>query len=245
MKRARKKAEGIEEPDVEGAEDTVESLQEQLHERRDETTKLNLALESVEETIEEIEDIRAELESTDERYANIGFFAEAARGRNNQRMSLQRFVLTTRLEEVLQIASEHIAHTTQTRYRLLRAEEVRDRRSGSGLDLLVHNGHSERRPVSTLSGGEGFVTALSLALGLSDVVQSVSGGRHLETLFIDEGFRSLDQEALDRTMEALSDLKDTGRLVGVISHVSELKQRISTRLEVEQTQEGSALSMTA
>jgi len=161
-------------------------------------------------------------------------------------MSLQRFVLATRQEEVLQVANEHIAHMTQNRYRLLRAEEVRDQRSGSGLDLLVHDGYTgERRPVSMLSGGKGFMTALSLAPGLSDVAQSASGGRHLETLLIDEGFGSLDQEALDRAMEALSDLKDTGRFVGVISHVSELKQRISTRLEVEQTQEGSALSMTA
>lgn len=77
------------------------------------------------------------------------------------------------------------------------------------------------------------------------MVQSVFGGCHLETLFIHEGFGSLDQEALDRAMEALSDLQDTGRLVGVISHVSELKQRITTRLEVDQTQEGSTLSMTA
>jgi exonuclease SbcC len=87
------------------------------------------------------------------------------------------------------------------------------------------------------------MAALSLALGLSDVVQSISGGRHLETIFIDEGFGSLDPEALDRAMEALSDLRDTGRMVGIISHVSELKQRVSARLEVEQTQEGSSLSM--
>lgn len=89
------------------------------------------------------------------------------------------------------------------------------------------------------------MAALSLALGLSDVVQGRSGGRHLETIFIDEGFGSLDPEALDRAMEALSDLRDTGRMVGIISHVSDLKQRVSTRLEVEQTQEGSTLSMQA
>lgn len=87
------------------------------------------------------------------------------------------------------------------------------------------------------------MAALSLTLGLSDVVQNISGGRHLETIFIDEGFGSLDPEALDRAMEALSNLRDTGRLVGLISHVSELKQRVSARLEVEQTQEGSTLSM--
>lgn len=197
------------------------------------------------ERLEEIEDLREELESADERYENVGFLSDVARGKNRQRMSLQRFVLATRLEEVLQVANDHIEHMTQNRYHLLRAEEVRGRRSGAGLDLLVYDAQTgERRPVSTLSGGEGFMTSLSLALGLSDVVQSVSGGRHLETLFIDEGFGSLDQEALNRAMEALSDLRDTGRLVGVISHVSELKQRIPTRLEVEQTQQGSTLSMT-
>jgi hypothetical protein len=133
----RKEAEGVEEPDVEGAEDTVESLQEQLNERWDETTELNLALESVKETIKEIEDIRDELESADERYANIGFLAEAAFGKNNQRMSLQRFVLATRQEEVLQVVNEHIAHMTQNRYCLLRAEEVRDRRRGHALRNLA------------------------------------------------------------------------------------------------------------
>nr|WP_272509435.1 SbcC/MukB-like Walker B domain-containing protein [Salinibacter ruber] len=135
---------------------------------------------------------------------------------------------------------------TQNRYRLLRSEDVGDRRSGSGLDLLVHDAYTgDRRPVATLSGGEGFMAALSLALGLSDVVQNISGGRHLETIFIDEGFGSLDPGALDRAMEALSDLRDTGRLVGIISHVSELKRRVPSRLEVKQSQDGSTLSMKA
>ena len=243
--RAEEQAEDIEEPDVEGAEETVDSLTDELDAVKEVVTKLEMKAEEIREALQTIEEIESELQEADERYRQVGFLSELARGGNESRMSLQRFVLATRLEEVLRVANEHIAHMTQNRYRLLRSEEVGDRRSGSGLDLLVHDAYTgDRRPVATLSGGEGFMAALSLALGLSDVVQSISGGRHLETLFIDEGFGSLDQEALDRAMQALSDLRDTGRLVGVISHVSELKQRISTRLEVHQTQEGSTLSMT-
>ena len=242
--RAEEDAEDIEEPDVEEAQETVNSFEEELDDTKETVTKLEVDVDAIEEALQTIEEIEEDLEEADERYSEVGFLAELASGDNESRMSLQRFVLATRLEEVLRVANEHIAHMTQNRYRLLRAEEVGDKRSGSGLDLRVHDAYTgDRRPVATLSGGEGFMAALSLALGLSDVVQSLSGGRHLETIFIDEGFGSLDPEALDRAMEALSDLRDTGRLVGIISHVSELKQRVSARVEVEQTQEGSTLSL--
>lgn len=123
---------------------------------------------------------------------------------------------------------------------------MQDRRRGAGLDLLVEDAYTgNERPVATLSDGEGFQAALALALGLSDIVQRQSGGRHLETIFIDEGFGSLDPEALDRAMESLVDLQSSGRLVGLISHVGELKQRVSARLEVLPTQEGSTLRMEA
>jgi len=242
--RAEENAEDIEEPDVEGAREAVENVEEELDDAKETVTRLEVDVDAIEEALQTIEEIEDDLQEADERYSQVGFLAELARGDNESRMSLQRFVLATRLEEVLRVANEHIAHMTQNRYRLLRAEEVGDKRSGSGLDLRVHDAYTgDRRPVATLSGGEGVMAALSLALGLSDVVQSISGGRHLETIFIDEGFGSLDPEALDRAMEALSDLRDTGRLVGIISHVSELKQRVSARVEVEQTQEGSSLSM--
>jgi len=243
--RAEEGAEDVEEPDVEGAQEAVDSLTEERDAVKEAVTKLGMEIEEIQDALQTIEEIEGKLQEADERYSQVGFLAQLARGDNESRMSLQRFVLATRLEEVLRVANEHIAHMTQNRYQLLRSEDVGDRRSSAGLDLLVHDAYTgDRRPVATLSGGEGFMAALSLALGLSDVVQSISGGRHLDTLFIDEGFGSLDQEALDRAMEALSALRDTGRLVGVISHVSELKQRIAARLEVKQTQEGSTLSMT-
>ncbi len=244
--RAEENAEGIEEPDVEGAQETVGSFNEKLDEVKEEVTRLEVKTEEIEGALQSIEEIKGELQEADERYSRVGFLSNLARGDNESRMSLQRFVLATRLEEVLRVANEHFDHMAQSRYQLLRSEDVGDRRSGSGLDLLVHDSHTGRkRPVATLSGGEGFMAALSLALGLSDVVQNVSGGRHLETIFIDEGFGSLDPGALDRAMEALSDLRDTGRLVGIISHVSELKRRVPSRLEVKQSQGGSTLSMKA
>ncbi len=102
----------------------------------------------------------------------------------------------------------------------------------AGLDLEVEDSHTgKRRPVSTLSGGEGFLASLSLALGLVDVVQRESGGIRLEAMFVDEGFGSLDTEALDQCLKVLHDLQSGGRLVGIISHVEELKG-IDVRLEV-------------
>jgi exonuclease SbcC len=99
------------------------------------------------------------------------------------------------------------------------------------------------RAVSTLSGGESFLASLSLALGLSDVVQAYAGGIRLETLFIDEGFGSLDSDTLDLAIKTLIDLRNTGRMVGIISHVSELKEQISMRLDVVSGKQGSRIEL--
>ncbi|MGU3842516.1 SbcC/MukB-like Walker B domain-containing protein, partial [Vibrio diabolicus] len=99
------------------------------------------------------------------------------------------------------------------------------------------------RDVATLSGGESFMAALALALGLSDVVQSYSGGIRLDTLFIDEGFGSLDPESLDLAIQTLVDLQQTGRMIGVISHVSELKEQMAQRIDVEPSRVGSIVSV--
>ena len=108
-----------------------------------------------------------------------------------------------------------------------------DLRRASGLELEITDTHTGRaRAASTLSGGEGFQASLALALGLSDVVQRHAGGVRLDTVFVDEGFGSLDQEALDLALGTLEELKQGGRLVGIISHLEEIKQRIPARLEV-------------
>ncbi|WP_293646304.1 SbcC/MukB-like Walker B domain-containing protein [Thiolapillus sp.] len=129
------------------------------------------------------------------------------------------------------------------RYQLLRREDVGDRRSSSGLDLVVEDAFSGKtRLVATLSGGESFMAALALALGLSEVVQAYAGGICLDALFIDEGFGSLDPESLDLAINTLLDLQSGGRMVGIISHVPELKERIDVRLDIDTGRTGSRVT---
>ena len=114
-------------------------------------------------------------------------------------------------------------------------------KSQGGLDLEVFDRNTgKRRDVSTLSGGEGFMASLSLALGLSDMIQEKSGGIRLDTLFIDEGFGTLDETHLSKAVEILMSLSDNDRLVGIISHVSELKERIDKKIVVKKLSDGSS-----
>lgn len=129
---------------------------------------------------------------------------------------------------------------TSGRFELLRKQDMGDKRKGQGLDLEVFDNYTGKaRDVKTLSGGEGFKASLSMALGLADIVQAHAGGIQLDTMFIDEGFGTLDPESLDNAVECLMDLQNDGRLVGIISHVPELRERIDARLEVSSTYKGS------
>lgn len=187
----------------------------------------------------------AEAVRTREALAQLSAVASVALGDNPRRTSFQRFVLAALLDDVLRLASERLHHMSQGRYRLLRSDDVVDRRSAAGLDLVVTDSYSgASRPVGTLSGGESFMAALALSLGLSDVVQAYAGGIHLDTLFIDEGFGTLDPESLDRALDVLTALNQGGRLIGIISHVQELRTRIDTRLEVVPTDRGSTTRLT-
>ena len=166
--------------------------------------------------------------------------SEVANGRNSAYISLQRFVLSVILEEVLENASHRLQYLSDGRYDLVRRQEVKRRGTKSGLDIDVFDVYSgQTREASTLSGGESFLASLSLALGLSDVVQQRSGGIKLDTLFIDEGFGSLDQGALDLAINSLLELRNSGRMIGIISHVSELKEQIHLGVEVKSNPSGS------
>jgi exonuclease SbcC len=170
--------------------------------------------------------------------------AEAARGAgdNSYRMSLNSYVLAARLEQVAVAASERLVGMSDGRYMLQHsdAKAARGAKSGLGLEVVDQwTGH--RRDTATLSGGESFMASLALALGLADVVQQESGGVDIETLFVDEGFGSLDEQALEQVMDALESLRDGGRVVGLVSHVAEMKQRISTQLQVVKGRNGSTL----
>jgi exonuclease SbcC len=174
------------------------------------------------------------------RYALVKKVADVATGDNKQRMSFQRYVLATLLEEVLVATTLRLRVMSRGRYEIRRKLQAADLRSAAGLDLEVFDQYTGMtRAVTTLSGGESFLASLALALGLSDVVQSYAGGIRLDAIFVDEGFGMLDPEALDFAVRALKDLQQAGRLVGIISHVAELREWIDARLELKAGQAGS------
>lgn len=183
-------------------------------------------------------------QAEEDEYKIIGTLANVANGNTGNKISLQRFVLSVLLDDVLIDASHRLKIMSKGRYILLRKEDRAKGNKASGLELEVEDSYTGKiRPVSTLSGGESFMASLSLALGLSDVVQAYAGGIHLDTLFIDEGFGSLDADSLDLAIRTLMDLRETGRMVGIISHVSELKEQIPVRIDVKSRMEGSYIEL--
>ncbi|HFE5733419.1 TPA: SbcC/MukB-like Walker B domain-containing protein, partial [Staphylococcus aureus] len=161
--------------------------------------------------------------------------AEIVSGKNNKNLTLENFVLIYYLDQIIAQANLRLATMSDNRYQLIRREAVSH--GLSGLEIDVFDLHSNRsRHISSLSGGETFQSSLALALGLSEIVQQQSGGISLESIFIDEGFGTLDQETLETALDTLLNLKSTGRMVGIISHVSELKNRIPLVLEVKSDQ---------
>jgi exonuclease SbcC len=157
-------------------------------------------------------------------------------------MSLSSYVLAARLEQVAAAASERLQVMSGGRYSLEHCDETERGRGRSGLALRVVDGWTgRRRDTASLSGGESFYTSLALALGLADVVTAEAGGARVETLFVDEGFGSLDEETLQEVMDTLDALRSGGRVVGLVSHVPDLRDRIPARLEVVKTRWGSTV----
>ena len=163
-------------------------------------------------------------------------------GTNTLRMRLTSYVLAARLEKVATLANERLAVMGDGRYRLQHSDGLAARGARSGLGLSVQDlwtGHS--RDTSTLSGGEAFMASLALALGLADAVREEAGGFDLQTLFVDEGFGTLDEESLEQVMAVLDGLREGGRAVGVVSHVAELRSRIPSQICVDKTESGSSV----
>ena len=160
-------------------------------------------------------------------------------GANTRRMALATYVLAARLEEVVAAATSRLHHMSEGRYALVHVAEGADGRSRAGLGIAVLDAWTDRtRPAGTLSGGETFLASLALALGLSDTVSAANGGVRIDALFVDEGFGTLDPRALDLAMDTLDGLREHGRLVGVVSHVEELQQRLPRRLHVHRGERG-------
>ena len=163
-------------------------------------------------------------------------------GGNVLRMRLTAFVLAARLEEVAAAATERLSAMSDGRFTLVHTDELAKSGARSGLGLQVLDSWTGvARDTSTLSGGETFLASLALALGLADVVQAEAGGTTIETLFVDEGFGTLDEDALEEVMGVLDGLRGGGRTVGLVSHVRELRTRIPSQLEVRRSRTGSSI----
>lgn len=160
--------------------------------------------------------------------------AETINGENVKKTSLERYVLQQFLTEILDVANERLARLTRGRYQFELADKVGSYRSSTGLEIDIYDDNAGQvRRAHTLSGGESFIAALALAISLADVIQQRAGGIEIEALFIDEGFGSLDEESLEMAMEALEMIENEGRMIGIISHVRELRARILQQVFVE------------
>lgn len=166
--------------------------------------------------------------------AQLQQLSQTINGENVKKISLERYVLQVYLQEVLQVANNHLQRLTKNRYQFELADSVGSYRGKTGLEINVYDDEAGMtRSAHTLSGGESFIAALSLALALAEVIQAQSGGITVEALFIDEGFGSLDEEALEMAMEALETIESEGRMIGIISHVRELKERVLQQIRID------------
>jgi exonuclease SbcC len=240
LARARNAAEGVIAPDLAAVEAALNRYQKALEDGLLYADRLKRDSVQCSGWLEEAHRISAAIEQAEGKLRILSTLSQTANGRNGRRITLQRFVQVTLLERILAAATHRLQLMSSGRYWLRVAREALDRRVAAGLDLEVFDAHTgQARRVSTLSGGESFLASLALALGLSDTVQSYAGGCRLESVFIDEGFGTLDPDALELAMATLRDLQQGGRLVGIISHVPELRQQIDVRLDVIRLKRGS------
>lgn len=199
-------------------------------------------------TARAVEDVRrlAPLRERHERTARLAHLAAGTSADNERKMRLETYVLAARLEQVAAAAGARLSHMSAGRYTLVHSDERASGRGRSGLGLHVIDAWTGvERDTATLSGGETFSASLALALGLADVVTDEAGGTRLETLFIDEGFGSLDEQTLDEVLDVLDSLRERDRCVGIVSHVADLRRRIGAQLEVTKSRKGSAVRISS
>lgn len=217
--------------DITEMEKDSNCLKEQLNNLQIDLNKQKAKLITIRNTIENIINIDKQLNDSYDIYQQYLDLSELTSGKNEYRISFERYVLAAYFENILTYANILLKRMSQGRYQLYRRDNRSKGAGKQGLELDVldlENGML--RDVKTLSGGESFKAALSLALGLSKMIQSFAGGIELNTLFIDEGFGSLDSQSLDQAIDCLIDLQQDGKLIGIISHVSELKERIDHKI---------------
>jgi len=234
---------GLDRPNLEASSAALTNADAILTKTEELLTTTTMRLSQLEATQALIARLAAELAEATERYRVLGELAHLTDGRNAHRLRLRDFAIAATFDLVLEAANQRFARMSRGRFSLLRKFEGGDGRARAGLDIEVYDAHTDqKRDAHTLSGGEGFLASLSLALGLSDVVQAEAGGVKLDAIFIDEGFGHLDDETLDVALDTLRDLVGQDRAVGVISHVESVKEQIPMGFDVVRQPQGSVIS---
>lgn len=226
--------------DIEAVKHALEQAEEERKLLFDQQILLENRQKSVEKGMESLQDKSRRLKELTEKYSLLKDLDDAANGNNKKRLVFEQYVLAAYFEDILLAANIRLRVMSNGRYELKRVEQISDGRSKDNLEIEVMDYYTGKyRSVKTLSGGEAFKASLALALGMSDVVQSASGGLRVEALFIDEGFGSLDGESIEQACLTLQSLVEKDRLIGIISHVPELAEKIGDQIQICKTNAGS------
>ncbi|MBU5671146.1 AAA family ATPase [Paenibacillus brevis] len=220
-------------------EEQMQELEQRIESTRASSMDAGEKLRKCLESGEQIQAAEAKWQEAEQEYQLVRGLHDVIRGDNSKKLSFERYLQVEFLEQIIHQANQRLQRVSGGQYYLIRSDRMEKRGKQSGLGFDVYDNYTgQLRDVKTLSGGEKFNASLCLALGMADVIQAYEGGISLETMFIDEGFGSLDEESLNKAVDTLIDLQQTGRMIGVISHVQELKQAIPAILEVKKTKDG-------
>ena len=226
--------------DITTIDEEIRSIQNNKKELESKLRELHAIIVGNKTILKNVENLNIEFKEIEEEYKVVGELADLANGKKAPYISFERYILASYFEDIIEAANIRLEKMTGDRFSLIRKTSKSKGAGQKGLELEIYDNYTDSsRDVSSLSGGESFKASLSLALGLSDIVQSNAGGVSLDTMFVDEGFGTLDPQSLDNAIDSLLELQRGGRLVGIISHVEELKERIDAKLEVTSTSKGS------
>ena len=235
----------LEQPDLEEGQQKLQNIESQVNDFIEKVAILNTRLENNKKLYKKIHSEYIELLESSKEIREIIAFSDVVSGKTENRKSLETYVQGYYLDLILVAGTKRLLQMTNDRYRFIRRDEKSKGGGLQGLEIEIHDIYlNSTRIISSLSGGELFLASLALALGLAEVIQNESGGISLETIFIDEGFGSLDAETLDIALTTLIDLQSYGRNIGIISHVSELKERIRPKVEVYSKDNYAKIKMT-
>ena len=245
IEKLEEELEELEQPDLEEGQQKLKNIESQVNDFIEKVAILNTRLENNKKLYDKIHSEYINLLESSKEIREIIAFSDVVSGKTENRKSLETYVQGYYLDLILVAGTKRLLQMTNDRYRFVRRDEKSKGGGLQGLEIEIHDIYlNSTRIISSLSGGELFLASLALALGLAEVIQNESGGISLETIFIDEGFGTLDAETLDIALTTLIDLQSYGRNIGIISHVSELKERIRPKVEVYSKDNYAKIKMT-